>query len=673
MRILIANRGEIARRVIRSAHRLGHTTVAAYADPDREAPFAEEATIAVRLGPADLAASYLSIERLLDAAAETGADAVHPGYGFLSEHAGFARAVVDAGLTWIGPDPDVIAAMGSKIEARRLAAAAGVPVIPGYDESQDPDDLAAAAQRIGFPVLVKAAAGGGGKGIRIVPEPSAFASALAEATSEAERSFGDRSVIVERYVRRPRHVEVQIVGDRHGGVVQLGTRECSVQRRYQKLLEEAPAPELPDATREGLHDAAVALGRSIGYDSVGTVEFVVDDETGDHFFLEMNTRLQVEHPVTELVTGLDLVELQLRSAAGERLPSIPPSPSGHAFEVRINAEDATAGFVPQIGTVTDVRVPVGARWDSGVEPGTAVTPHYDPLIAKLIVHGDDRDSARRRLAAALDELLLAGIVTNTGFHRWLVDRAPVVAGRVTTRFLDETDLPGPPEPAVVEAALAWRAAGASTDRHDAWHALGPFRLTPHRDRLPVVLRSIDGELHEVSLDPDVDASWSSPSQHHLEITRDGLRRRVPAAVDPAARSVAVNVGGHTHSFTVPDRSERWAAAARGHGHADAVVAPFPAAVVELLVGPDAELVAGDPVVVIEAMKMLHTLTAVGPGTVDEIRVAVGDQVPTGHVLVTFHDRARDDRPDGPDEDPAPGAPEDRTGDDRPSPPGGPDR
>jgi acetyl/propionyl-CoA carboxylase alpha subunit len=340
--------------------------------------------------------------------------------------------------------------------------------------------------------------------------------------------------------------------------------------------------------------------------------------------------------------------------------------------VRINAEDAAAGFVPQIGTVTDVRIPSHVRWDSAVEPGTAVTPHYDPLIAKLIVRGDDRESARLRLAAALDEVLLAGIVTNTGFHRWLVDQPPLVAGRVTTRFLDETVLPGPPEPAVTEAALAWRAAGASTGRRDAWHALGPFRLTPHRDRRPVVLRALDGELHEVGLDPDVDTAWSSPSRRHLEITRDGLRRRVPVAVDPAARSVAVNVGGHTHSFTVPDRSERWsAAAARGHGHADAVVAPFPAAVVELLVAPGEELVAGDPVAVIEAMKMLHTLTAVGPGTVDEIRVATGEQVPTGHVLVTFHDRARDDRPGDPhepDPDDASGA---RTDD--PSQPGGPER
>ncbi len=691
MRILIANRGEIARRVIRTAHRLGHTTVAAFADPDRDAPFAREATVSVRLGPADLAESYLSIERLLDVAATTGADAVHPGYGFLSEHAGFARAVVDAGLTWIGPDPGVIAAMGSKIEARRLATAAGVPVIPGYDESQDPDDLAAAARRIGFPVLVKAAAGGGGKGIRIVSEPSAFASALAEATSEAERSFGDRSVIVERYVQRPRHVEVQIVGDRHGGVAQLGTRECSVQRRYQKLLEEAPAPNLPETTRDGLHDAAVTLARSIGYDSVGTVEFVVDDETGDHYFLEMNTRLQVEHPVTEWVTGLDLVELQLRSAAGEPLPPVPRTTIGHAFEVRINAEDATAGFVPQIGTVTGVRVPADARWDSAVEPGTVVTPHYDPLIAKLIVGGDDRDSARRRLAAALDELLLAGIVTNTGFHRWLVDQPPVAEGRVTTRFLDEATLPGPPEPAVTEAALAWRAAVASAAGRDAWRALGPFRLTPHRDRRPVVLRALDGELHEVELDPDVDAAWRSPSQRHVEIARGGLRRGVPAAVDTVARSVAVNVAGHTHSFTLPDRSERWsAAAARGHGHADAVVAPFPAVVVELLVAPGEELVAGDPVAVIEAMKMLHTLTAVGPGAVDQIRVVTGEQVPTGHVLVTFHDRPRDDRtgdpdgapddpddapdtPDGAPDDPAPRPPGERSGDDEPSQPGGPDR
>ncbi|MFQ5558615.1 MAG: acetyl/propionyl/methylcrotonyl-CoA carboxylase subunit alpha, partial [Acidimicrobiales bacterium] len=380
MRILVANRGEIARRIIRTAHRLGHETVAAHADPDASAPFVAEATRAVRLGPADLGESYLSSEALLEAASRTGATAVHPGYGFLSENAAFARAVESAGLVWIGPHPGAIELMGSKIEARRRAAEAGVPTIAGFDSSQDPTELVAAAERIGYPVLVKASAGGGGKGIRVARAPSELRTALAEAAAESMRSFGDDAVIVERLVEQPRHVEVQVVGDRHGGVIELGTRECSLQRRYQKLLEEAPAPNLADATRRGLRESAVALARSIGYDSAGTVEFIVDAESGEHFFLEMNTRLQVEHPVTEAVTGVDLVELMIRAAAGEPVASTgePVTLRGHAFEVRINAEDPEAGFVPRTGTVSHLVVPDGVRWDSGIEIGTTVTPFYDP-------------------------------------------------------------------------------------------------------------------------------------------------------------------------------------------------------------------------------------------------------------------------------------------------------
>ena len=409
MRILIANRGEIARRIQRTAHGLGHETVAVFADPDRDAPHVREATLAVRIGPADLAASYLSIERIVDAAKRSGATAVHPGYGFLAENPAFARAIEASGIVWIGPHAKAIERMGSKIEARRLAAAAGVATIPGFDASQDPADLAKAAAEIGYPVLIKASAGGGGKGIRIVHEASAFPAALAEARAESKRAFGDDAVIVERYVQRPRHVEVQVLGDRHGNVVELGTRECSVQRRYQKLLEEAPAPNLPAATRAGLRDAAAELARSIAYDSAGTVEFVVDDENGDYFFLEMNTRLQVEHPVTEAVTGLDLVELQIRSAAGE-----PPFGqadvvlAGHAFEARINAEDASADFAPQIGRVTHLHVPHGVRFESGIELGSEVTPWYDPMVAKLVVAGPDRAAARAKLAAALDGLLIGG-------------------------------------------------------------------------------------------------------------------------------------------------------------------------------------------------------------------------------------------------------------------------
>ncbi len=506
MRILIANRGEIARRVIRTARRLGHDTVAVFADPDLDAPFVSDADVATRIGSADLADSYLSSSAILAAAERTGATAIHPGYGFLSENAEFARSVISAGLVWIGPRPEIIDQMGSKINARRLATSAEVAVIPGFDSDQNPARLAEAAAEIGFPVLVKAAAGGGGKGIRIVHEPKGFDAALAEAMAESSRSFGDDAMIVERYVQRPRHVEVQIVGDQHGNVIELGTRECSVQRRYQKVLEEAPAPNLPIDTRTGIRTAAADLARSIAYDSVGTVEFVVDAETGDYFFLEMNTRLQVEHPVTEFVTGLDLVELQLRSAFGEELALTQAdiALSGHAFEARLNAEDPADGFAPQTGTVSHLVVPAGVRWDSGIEIGSEISPYYDPMIAKLVVTGVDRESARRRLARALDELLIGGLVTNAGFHRWLIDAEPVAEATVTTRFLDEVQIPDDPDAslAVSLAATAWTLAEAALVDPGPWGALSDFRVTPHRPDQPVLLEDRHGEVHEVSALPD---------------------------------------------------------------------------------------------------------------------------------------------------------------------------
>jgi acetyl/propionyl-CoA carboxylase alpha subunit len=635
MRILIANRGEIARRVIRTAHRLGHETVAVFAEPDRDAPFVSDATLAVCIGPAELAKSYLSIERILDAADRTGATAVHPGYGFLSENTEFARAVVDAGLVWIGPHAEAVERMGSKIEARRIAADTGVPIIPGFDESQDPADLAAAAERIGFPVLVKAAAGGGGKGIRIVHDAAGFSEALDEAMTEAERSFGDRAMIVERYIQRPRHVEVQVVGDRHGNVIDLGTRECSVQRRYQKLLEEAPAPNLPDATRSGLRASATELARAMRYDSAGTVEFIVDDETGDYFFLEMNTRLQVEHPVTELVTGLDLVELMIRSAMGEplQLGQADVTSSGHAIEARINAEDPAAGFFPQTGTITQLVVPAEARWDSGVVEGSVVSPHYDAMLAKLIVSGPDRPTALARLRRALDGLVIGGVVTSCGFHRWLLDQEPVVAGRVTTRFLDETfppetGLPGDldAEAAAAVAAERWHDHTRSGSDPGAWSSLPRFSTTPHRMRRAIHLEHHSGAVIDVDVDVNVDRDASG------EVNRN------PAVSRVGDRSVAVNVGGYTHTFRVLGRTEHWAPSAdEGHGHAGAIVSPFPSVVTEIRVAVGDHVHGGTVVVVVEAMKMLHSLRAAGPGRVAALRVAVGDQTQTNQVLVTFEE------------------------------------
>jgi 3-methylcrotonyl-CoA carboxylase alpha subunit len=612
MKILIANRGEIARRINATAQRLGHQTVAVYAEPDRDAPFTREATEAVLLGPASLAESYLSVERILAVANETNADAIHPGYGFLSENPGFAEAVTAAGLIWVGPSPHAIRVMGSKIEARQLADQAGVPTIPGYSDSQQPDDLAAAAQQLGYPVLIKAAAGGGGKGIRIAAEPQAFSAALSEAVSEAERSFADGRVIVERFITRPRHIEVQVVGDKHGHVLDLGTRECSVQRRYQKLLEEAPAPNLsPNVDRE-LRAAAVRLAESIGYDSTGTVEFVVDANDESFFFLEMNTRLQVEHPVTEEITGFDLVELQLLVAEGRPLTITQADVAfqGHAIEARINAEDPATGFTPQTGTVTGLRVP-SARWDAAITDGSTITPHYDPMIAKLIVHGPTRTEATAALRTALDELLIGGVVTNTGFHRWLIDHPNFVAAEITTRFLDETSLP--------DDYGTFEAAGLAAEVSTAIGA-GPWggtdrRFTPHRPSRTVMLVDQHGVGHELP-----DPSHPKP----------------PANFSVRGSDITVNYRGQSFTFTRLSRSQQWAPdVTSGRGEANAVTAPFPAVIAEVPVVPG-QIVSGDePIVVIEAMKMLHTLTAGGNGTVDVVRVTVGDQVESGQTLVTF--------------------------------------
>ncbi len=619
MKILIANRGEIARRIIRTAHRLGHQTVAVYADPDANAPFVFEATTARRIGPAALASSYLSSDRILAAAAETGATAIHPGYGFLSENTAFARAVIEAGLIWIGPSPEAVEAMGSKIQARRLAEEAGVPIIPGFDESQDRTELAAAAERIGFPVLVKAAAGGGGKGIRIVHDAAGFDAALTEAISEAERSFADGAMIVERYIQRPRHVEVQVVGDKHGNLVDLGTRECSVQRRYQKLLEEAPAPNLPDATRQGLRTSARTLAKAIGYDSAGTVEFIVDDETGDYFFLEMNTRLQVEHPVTESVTGLDLVELMISSAAGEPLPIEQSQVQlvGHSIEARINAEDPANGFAPQIGTIVHLRVPENVRWDAAIEHGSEISPHYDAMVAKLIVKGPDRPTALNALAGALDSLVIGGLVTNAGFHRWLIDQAPMVQGRITTRFLDENDIPDRADPHEAGAIAATVVAARRHPASGPWTSLPEFSLTPARPVRHMFLKHHSGEVLEVPIQRD------RAVLSHIAIDDVGI---------------TVNRNGYSHFFTVVDRSTHWAPVSdQSHGSAGAIISPFPAVVAEVNVAPGDKVEGGEVLVVIEAMKMLHSLTAGGPGTVAEVRVAPGDQTASNQILITFEE------------------------------------
>ncbi|MCY3608513.1 MAG: ATP-grasp domain-containing protein [Acidimicrobiaceae bacterium] len=629
MKLLVANRGEIASRVFATARRLGWRTVAVYAEPDRDAPFALEADEAICIGPASLERSYLDAGAIVAAAHETGADAIHPGYGFLSENADFARAVVDAGLTWVGPHPDAIAQMGSKIEARAIAESAGVPTIPGFSDV----DIDGVRERLSFPVLIKASAGGGGKGIRIVRSADGFDAALAEARTEALRSFGDDRVLVERYIERPRHVEVQVVGDRHGTVIHLGTRDCSSQRRYQKLLEEAPAPNLDAAAREGLHDAAVALAHRIGYDNAGTVEFIVDAGTGEFFFLEMNTRLQVEHPVTEAITGLDLVELQLRAAGGEPLgfDQSAVTFSGHSIEARINAEDPSDGFTPQAGPVRHLQVPPGVRWDAAIAAGSQISPYYDPLIAKLVVTRPDRPAALDALRDALDGLVVGPVPTNAGFLRWLVDAPQLRDGEMTTNVIDglgAAEMPAPPPAAEAAAAAAAAWLGQLLDERAAapsgpWTVLSDFRLTPHTSDAVAVLRDEVGELHEVS----ARAIAAGRAANTSSATRDG---------------VAVNIRGHTITFEVPDRSDAWAPTATGDtGDVDSVAAPFPAVVVDVPVVTGDVVATGDVVVVVEAMKMLHSLAAHGAGTVAEVRCGPGDAVEANQVLVSFEQHERD--------------------------------
>jgi acetyl/propionyl-CoA carboxylase alpha subunit len=436
-RILIANRGEIAVRIARACRELGVESVAVYSDADAEAMHTRVADVAVRIGPAAASASYLDADAILEAARRTAANAIHPGYGFLSESAAFARAVEGAGLTWIGPPPETQEALGNKLAARRAAEAAGVPIVPGTTvpmTDAEEADLAA----IGFPMMLKAAAGGGGRGMRRVDEPGALANAMAAARREAAAAFGDGTIYAERLVERGRHVEVQLLGDRHGALAVLGERDCSVQRRHQKLLEEAPSPGIDQATREALWDSARRLAASVLFHSAATVEFLVDRD-GSHYFLEMNTRLQVEHGVTELVTGLDLVAWQIRVAAGDPLDRkvLEAEPRGHAIEVRIYAEDPWADFRPVAGTVTVWRQPdgPGVRLDTASQAGMAVSPEYDPLLAKLMVLADDRPGAVARLRRALDEMLIGGLQTDLGFHRWLVDQPAFAAGDYDTTLI----------------------------------------------------------------------------------------------------------------------------------------------------------------------------------------------------------------------------------------------
>ncbi len=642
--LLVANRGEIALRVIRAARARGLRTVAVYSDGDREAPHVRAADVAVRIGPTPATQSYLDIEALLDAARRTGADAVHPGYGFLSERAAFARAVTEAGLVFVGPSAEVLEQMGRKDLARDIAVRAGVPVVPSAELGGGGVESATWATdgSVGYPLLVKAAAGGGGKGMRIVRDAAELDAGLAAAKREALSAFGDDTILVERYVEHGRHVEVQVLADAHGHVVHLFERDCSAQRRHQKVIEEAPAPTISPAVRRTLTEASVALAAQVGYVNAGTVEFLVDGE--DVFFLEMNTRLQVEHPVTELVTGLDLVQLQLAVAAGEPLPFTQEQVTctGHAFEARVYAEDAFNGFLPQAGVAAHVRWSPRARVDAALESGQTVSTSYDPMLGKVIVHGPTRESARRALVAALDDSAVLGLTTNLGFLRGLADSDAFRDHEVHTAWLDRH--PEAIRPHGVETAAlagAWTLA-TSPERGsrepfglgDGWRLAGPPAAVP-------VELLVDGTDRLYRVDPAgsvtcADRSWAvhaitgtgrDPDDVVVRLEVDGEVHE--AAVLVGAHEVAVSYLGHTHSFARPDAFGPGAAAGVSDG---SVTAPMPGTVLAVSVVEGQQVEEGEVLGLLEAMKMELSLRAPVAGTVDTVAVAVGDQVSLGATL-----------------------------------------
>ncbi|MFD1824341.1 acetyl/propionyl/methylcrotonyl-CoA carboxylase subunit alpha [Mumia zhuanghuii] len=606
--VLVANRGEIALRVIRAVQAAGLRAIAVHSDLDAGAPH-------VRLADhAEHVASYLDVDAILDAARRSGAQAVHPGYGFLSERADAARAVVDAGLVWIGPSPDVIDLMGRKDRAREVAERAGVPVTRRYDLGGE----------VAYPVLVKAAAGGGGKGMRIVRDPADLTDAVAAAGREAAAAFGDDTLLVEEYVEHGRHVEVQVIGDEHGTVLHLFERDCSAQRRHQKVLEEAPAPTISAATRARLTEAAVALSREVGYVNAGTVEFLVhgaDAVPGEEkiAFLEMNTRLQVEHPVTEAITGLDLVALQLHVAQGLPLALAQGdiTATGHAIEARVYAEDPYAGFLPQAGRATTVVWPEHVRVDAALQSGAVVTTSYDPMLGKVIARGPDRDSARAALVDALDRTAIFGVTTNTGFLRRLVASDAFGESRIDTAWLDSpaaqelTTRPSAPDAAARAAALAWadshaRPAGDPFGAADGWRSGG--------DPAPVLVSLVDAD--------DTPVEIALPVGSYV-----GALDTQPVALD--ASGVTVAYEGQTWTFRHPDPARD--RAAEGSGDAD-VVSPMPGTVLSLAVTEGEIVSEGQVLGVVEAMKMELALKAPYDGAVTHVGVAVGDQVALGALL-----------------------------------------
>ncbi|WP_230970595.1 acetyl-CoA carboxylase biotin carboxylase subunit [Nitrogeniibacter aestuarii] len=659
-KILIANRGEIACRVIKTARRMGIKTVAVYSEADAHARHVRMADEAVLIGPATAKESYLVIERIIEAAKSTGAQAIHPGYGFLSENEAFCHACDAAGIVFIGPPVSAIHAMGSKSEAKKLMEAAGVPLTPGYHgDDQDPALLASEAEVIGYPVLIKAAAGGGGKGMRLVERAEDFADALASCKREAASSFGDDHVLVEKYVLKPRHIEIQVFGDTHGNYAYLFERDCSVQRRHQKVLEEAPAPGMTPERRAAMGQAAVEAARAVGYVGAGTVEFIASPD-GSFYFMEMNTRLQVEHPVTEMITGLDLVEWQLRVASGEPLPLNQSQLKihGHALEARIYAEDPDKGFLPATGTLVHLSPPVEGlhvRVDTGVEEGDAISPHYDPMIAKLIVWDETREGALARMLQALAEYRVVGVANNIGFLSRLVACSAFSNADLDTGLIErERDELFPearpvPDEVWTVAALAEllrEAERATSDaRHHVepdspWHARDGWRMNAAASRTLLFRHGeteqavgVDYRSGGFRLTVDgraIEARGQMDARGQLRVDLDG--RRMDATVVAASEKRHVFLAGHAWPLTRIDPLQH---SGEGGGAEGGLVAPMPGKVIALLAEAGVTVAKGAPLLILEAMKMEHTITAPSAGVLKAHRFAVGDQVGDGEELVEF--------------------------------------
>ncbi|OCP04290.1 MULTISPECIES: acetyl/propionyl/methylcrotonyl-CoA carboxylase subunit alpha [unclassified Ensifer] len=651
-KLLIANRGEIACRVMRTAKRLGIRTVAVYSDADVGALHVTLADEAIRIGPPAALESYLSTERIIAAARSVGADAIHPGYGFLSENADFAEAVEAAGITFVGPSARAIRAMGLKDAAKALMEQSGVPVVPGYHgERQDADFLAVETENVGYPVLIKARAGGGGKGMRRVDSAADFPAALDAARREAQAAFGDGSVLIEKYLTKPRHIEVQVFGDRHGNILHLYERDCSLQRRHQKVIEEAPAPGMTAEVRRAMGDAAVRAAQAIGYVGAGTVEFIADVTNGlwpdQFYFMEMNTRLQVEHPVTEAITGIDLVEWQLRAAAGEALPKRQSEIGidGWAFEARIYAEDPARGFLPATGRLTAMSFPAdGVRIDAGVRQGDRITPFYDPLIAKLIVHGPNRSTALAKLESALKACRIGGTITNLDFLGRLAAEPEFRAGRPDTglidRAIDRLSAPlVPSEAALALAAIVSTGALGPDGSADPWSSLGHWQIWGDASRSVTIEHT--GGRASVALAARgrdqfaVHTGTAALPVVILERFPDGARAEISGAQQEfrflrEGEQITLFLNGETYAVRLPD--------ALGTGHAsevadDAVAAPMPGIVKLVRVRPGETVTKGQALAVMEAMKMELTLSASRDGVVESVLVSEGEQVSASAVLV----------------------------------------